>query len=102
MKREILFGTAILCFSQCVIISGQNKDKALFRESKPGFYQNSILKDDRMVREKQEPEQVRKSFAVDLSSASLPNKMELYRIIDWHNLPVSQGNTSTCWKIMPI
>ena len=97
MKREILFGTAILCFSQCVIINGQNKDKAVFRESKPGFYQNSILRDDREVREKSEPVSTSRNFVVDLSSVSLPNKFDLYRNRQWHNAPVSQGNTSTCW-----
>ncbi len=98
MKIKTVFIGAIALWSFTLTLSGQNKDKALFRESKPGFYQNSILKDDRMVREKKEPEEVRKSFTVDLSSASLPNKMDLYMIIDWHNLPVSQGNTSTCWS----
>ena len=97
MKREILFVTAILSFSQCVIINGQNKDKAVFRESKPGFYQNSILRDDREVREKSEPVSTSRNFVVDLSSVSLPNKFELYRNRQWHNAPVSQGNTSTCW-----
>jgi bleomycin hydrolase len=97
MKREILFVTAILCFSQCVIINGQNKDKAVFRVSKPGFYQNSILRDDREVREKSEPVSTSRNFVVDLSSVSLPNKFDLYRIRQWHNAPVSQGNTSTCW-----
>ena len=96
MKREILFVTVILCFSQCVIINGQNKDKAVFRESKPGFYQNSILRDDREVREKSEPVSISRNFVVDLSSVSLPNKFDLYRNRQWHNVPVSQGNTSTC------
>lgn len=97
MKRTILFVTALFCFSHLTIIFGQNKDKAIFRESKPGFYQNSILKDDREVRENAEPPGVVKSFAVDMSDMALPNKFELYKNRQWHNLPVSQGNTSTCW-----
>jgi hypothetical protein len=49
MKRNIALITAFLlcCFSAS--LSGQNKDKAVFRELKPGFFQNSILKDDRNV-----------------------------------------------------
>lgn len=97
MKRTILFVTALFCFSHLTIIFGQNKDKAIFRESKPGFYQNSILKDDREVREKAEPPRAVKSFAVDMSDMALPNKFELYKNRQWHNPPVSQGNTSTCW-----
>src|ERR1035437_1237413 len=36
-------------------VNGQNKDKAVFIVPKPGFYQNSILKDDREVKEQITP-----------------------------------------------
>ena len=98
MKRNIALISAIVFCAFSVSLSGQNKDKAIFRELKPGFFQNSILKDDRNVKEKMEPEKTRKIFAVDLSQASLPNKIDLYKNIQWHNTPVSQGNTSTCWS----
>ncbi len=98
MKRRIAFISAIVLCSFTVSLSGQNKDKAVFRESKPGFFQNSIMKDDSNVKDKMEPGKARKSFVVDLSAASLPNKMDLYKNIQWHNAPVSQGNTSTCWS----
>ena len=90
----------ISCFFISLIsfhTEGQNKDKAIFRETKPGFYQHSILKDDRNMQEKTVQAPVRKNFEVDLSTASLPNKMDLYKNKQWHNAPVSQGNTSTCW-----
>jgi len=96
MKRKILFIAGILSLCHFAAINGQNKDKAVFRESKPGFYQNSILRDDREVREKSEPVAVTRNFTVDLSNISLPNKYDLYKS-QWHNPPVSQGNTSTCW-----
>ena len=76
---------------------GQNKDKAVFRESKPGFYQNSIMRDDREVNEKMAPPQVNRNFVVDLTGVSLPNKIDLYKNQQWHNTPLSQGNTATCW-----
>lgn len=97
MKSDILFISVVLCFFPFVNSSGQNKDKAVFRESKPGFYQNSILKDDREVRDKIEPARINKTFVVDLTNASLPNKLDLYKNRQWHNPPVSQGNTNTCW-----
>ena len=97
MKRTILFITIIFCVPTCSTLFGQNKDKAVFREGKPGFYQNSIMKDDREVKEKAEPVTVTRSLVVDLSNASLPNKYDLYKNQQWHNLPVSQGNTNTCW-----
>jgi bleomycin hydrolase len=78
-------------------VAGQNKDKAMFRESKPGFYQDSILRDNGELKAKLEPTVVRKSFVVDLTSASLPNQVDLYKNQQWRNTPVSQGNTGTCW-----
>ncbi len=77
--------------------NGQNKDKAIFRLVTPGFYQNSILKDDREVKERVAPAKERKIFVADLTGLSLPNKLELYKTKQWHNPPLSQGNTGTCW-----
>ena len=97
MKRIILFITIIFFIPGCATLFGQNKDKAVFREGKPGFYQNSIMKDDREVKEKAAPVTVNRSLVVDLSNTSLPNKYDLYKNQQWHNPPVSQGNTNTCW-----
>jgi bleomycin hydrolase len=98
MKKVInIIGVILLC-SLSASLCGQNRYKAVFREVKPGFFQNSILKDDRQVREQVEPQKVRKTFAVDLSSAALPDKIDMYKNVQWHNAPVSQGNTSTCWS----
>ena len=58
MKMKIFTITVILSCSVILTLNGQNKDKAVFRESKPGFYQNSIMKDDREVHEKAEPVKV--------------------------------------------
>jgi len=91
---------SIVTLAACAVslhVAGQNKDKAVFRESKPGFYQFSVLRDDREVTERTEPAKVNKNFVVDLTSVSLPNKMDLYKNQQWHNPPISQGNTGTCW-----
>ncbi len=98
MKRTSVFTGIIILFTITLSLQGQNKDRAVFRESRPGYYQNSIMKDDRVVKEKMRPEKPRRSFVVDLSAANLPNKIDLYKNIQWHNDPVSQGNTSTCWS----
>jgi bleomycin hydrolase len=97
MNKKILALSVIVFCSVSIITNGQNKDKATFRESQPGFYQNSILRDDREMKEKTEPVKVTKNFVVDLTSASLPNKIDLYKNQLWHNPPISQGNTGTCW-----
>lgn len=96
MKRKFFLITVILAVPFCMALKGQNKDKAIFKESKPGYFQNSILKDDRDVKAKSEPAKVSRYLTVDLSNASLPNKLDLYKY-QWHQPPVSQGNTNTCW-----
>ena len=98
MKRVVFTMGILALWSFVWPATGQNKDKAAFKETKPGFYQNSILKDDREMQQKSEPASpVRKIFEVDLSGISLPNKIELYKNRQWHNAPLSQGNTSSCW-----
>ena len=75
----------------------QNKDKAAFVVPRPGFYQNSILKDDREVSERLSPSAEHKIFTADLTGYRFPSKVDLYTNRQWHNPPVSQGNTNTCW-----
>jgi bleomycin hydrolase len=97
MKSKIFLIPVFLLCGISIGLNGQNKDKAIFRVVQPGFYQNSILKDDREVKEKNVPPKPGKNFVVDLSAASLPNKVDLYKTQQWRNPPVSQGNTGTCW-----
>jgi len=102
MKRKIEIIAVIALCAMTMSLFGQNKDKAVYKESKPGFFQNTILKEDNVIKEKQNPDKPRMYFTVDLSGASLPNKMDLYKNVQWHNPPVSQGNTNTCWCFSTI
>lgn len=97
MRNKNIFIYVVLGSVVCTGAFAQNKDKALFREVKPGFYQHSILRDDREVARQKETVEPRKVFTVDLSTAQLPNKVDLYTNTQWHNPPISQGNTGTCW-----
>lgn len=94
--KILLIVILVLC-SVSIHVTGQNKDKAIFREYKTGFYQDSILRDDQELNAKSALPEVNTSFVVDLTSVSLPNKFDLYKNQQWHNEPVSQGNTGTCW-----
>ena len=86
--------SGLICFFPA---NAQNKDKSVFLTPKPGFYQNSILKDDRDVAGREAPPAEHKIFTADLSGYQPPAKVELYTNRQWHNPPVSQGNTNTCW-----
>jgi bleomycin hydrolase len=93
------------CFCICLIISliistplyAQNKDKAVFKKNESGYFQTVIMKDVKDVKEKATPPRSEKSFTADLSGYIFPNKIDLYKNQQWHNPPISQGNTNTCW-----
>ena len=72
------------------------KDNLVLKQYKPGYYQNVIMKDIRAVEAKKQPERKITYPSVDLSSYDLPNKVKMYKQF-WHNPPISQGNTGTCW-----
>jgi hypothetical protein len=85
MKMKIVTITAILSCSVIITLNGQNKDKALFRESKPGFYQSSILKDDREVREKAEPVRVTRTFAEGSEANAVTRMWKKYGVVPEEN-----------------
>ncbi|MEI6123649.1 MAG: C1 family peptidase [Bacteroidota bacterium] len=87
----LLFLSANLLFAQT-----PRKDKAVFKEYQPGYYQNYILKGIEEYNQKQAPPKVERRFKIDLTGMDLPTKMELYTQ-QWYNEPISQGNTGTCW-----
>jgi bleomycin hydrolase len=86
-----------ICGMLCLPVLSQNKDKSLFRDVQPGYFQNSILPEDAEVNNRISPPEVKRNFVIDLTGADLPNKKDLYKNQYWHNPPVSQGNTNTCW-----
>lgn len=96
--------TFILLITFLAIISIQaqdKKDKAIFKPSKAGFYQNVIMKDVSNVKTTLTQPIEYKRFKADLSGNELPNKFDLYKSY-WHSTPVSQGNTGTCWAFSTI
>lgn len=73
----------------------QVKDKAVFTESKPGFYQE-MMKEIEAFNQKEK--QKRKSFKLDFSSyKNLPKSLDEFKYF-WFNEPISQGQTGTCWS----
>ncbi len=98
MKR--LFRISII-FVFTILFAGQtfpqerHKDKGVFVEKKPGYYQNVIMKSIREFNNKrQEPKKI---FRVDVSNYDLPKSVDEFKSV-WHNAPISQGNTGTCWS----
>lgn len=96
MKNVVLSKKIILAALIPFSAMAQQKDKATFIEQKPGYYQNSILKGITEYEEQAKPAEKHKSFKIDLTGYDLPTNVEKYTKV-WHNTPVSQGNTGTCW-----
>jgi bleomycin hydrolase len=94
MKR-IIISVAVLIISAGTFAQSKT-DNAEFKEYKPGFYQNFILKDVRHVNESLKPKKVKKHFQMVQTGYNIPNKVSDYKR-EWANPPISQGNAGTCW-----
>lgn len=93
--KNILFLFAMMLIVS-LIQAQPTKDKAAFKEYKAGYYENSILKDVRDVEEKAVPAKPYRRFKADYTGRTFPNKLSQYKA-QWTNIPISQGNASTCW-----
>ena len=96
MKKTILLLATIISVS-ATFAQTLNKDKGTFKTYEPGYFQNSILKGiEEFDSKKAEPKQS-KSFKADPSTFDIPVSKDDFKSY-WHNEPVSQGNTNTCWS----
>jgi bleomycin hydrolase len=94
MKKIVLLLSALTIASAG--FAQQPKTPGVLKEGKPGYYQNTIMKDVRAADEGTAPAKTEKRFQADLSGMTWPNKVSLYQQ-EWRLPPVSQGNTNTCW-----
>ncbi|MFH0865208.1 MAG: C1 family peptidase [Bacteroidota bacterium] len=101
MKKITL---SILIAFCAVIVSAQDtskKDKAIFKEYKAGYYQNSILKGIEDFETKEETPAVTKRFKIDFTGMDIPTSVDQFTKF-WCQPPISQGNTGTCWCFSTI
>lgn len=70
------------------------QDKGVFVESESEFWEE-IKKGIEEFEEKEKPE--KKIFQVDLEGYEVPTSVDQFNTY-WHNEPISQGNTGTCWS----
>jgi bleomycin hydrolase len=95
---NVLLIILLLCASG-IAQTFQSYDRAVYSEVIPGFYQDSILKSlDGVVNDQ---ETTRMVLGVDLAHYSFPTNPGDYRK-QWHNQPVSQGSTGTCWSYAAV
>jgi len=95
MKTTISLLAFLIIFSFQQSLNAQDqKEKGAFVEEKDGYYKNEILKS---IDEFNEPEKEKKKvFKLDFTGMDLPKSKDEFTSY-WHNDPVSQGRTGTCW-----
>jgi len=89
----------ILSISLIVPVFAQEsiqKDKAVYKESQPGFYQETILKEIKDFESGDKKPEIEKYLSVDFSDKDFPVNIEDYTEF-WYNPPLSQGKSGTCW-----
>ena len=92
MKTYLLI---LITFSISVNVIAQ-KDKAVYKEGKDGFYQNTIQKEIKDFENRDKEPKVKKYLSVDFEEKNFPTNIEEYDKF-WHNKPLSQGAAGTCW-----
>jgi bleomycin hydrolase len=91
MKNNNIF----LCLLALVSIGGWAQDKGVFKPVPNNYYQQ-ILRDVNAYEATQQPAAPNSILAIDHSKATYPKDPAAYKSV-WHNKPISQGLTSTCW-----
>jgi len=71
-------------------------DKGKFVTYEPGFYHNVIMKELMGASSEQQNIKSNKQFKLDFNDRDYPTDISRYEV-SFHSLPVSQGNSGTCW-----
>ncbi len=97
MKKYFIL-TAALIFAFGVFAQ-KNQDQATFTTYDKGesYYYSTILSGVTSYDKSQKKEKPYKVYKVNLDGQEFPNTLDLYSNSQWHQKPISQGSTGTCW-----
>ena len=93
MQKINLLLLIVIIFLSNVLFS-QDKNKGVFIEPKPGFFDEISKEAERYA---SRPKTDTKNFKVDFTGMDLPKNLSEFNYA-WHNETVSQGLTGTCWS----
>lgn len=93
MKKSLLILSAVL-ITGTAITAQEKHDKGIFKESKNDFYEK-VEKEASAFRTKEEPK--KPVFKMDFSGYNVPQSVNEFKY-SWHNPPINQGLTGTCWS----
>lgn len=92
--KSYLYILTVLIFISASFITAQEKNKGVFTEPKPGYY----FEVRKMIDEfNNPPKEKREMFKLDFTGIDIPKSKEEFKYF-WHNDPVNQGQTGTCWS----
>jgi bleomycin hydrolase len=96
MKRTNIL---LLLLMGSLLVSAQQpvNNKGVFKAYEPSYFDTDILKGISEYESSLTPAKTKKSFKADASEFSIPSNRDEYKQV-WHNEPVSQGSTNTCWS----
>lgn len=88
----------VLCFAliYSISIAQVQNDQAVYKVKKDGFFQDSIQSGILEFEKSKNKKEDNEYLSVDFSSYSFPTNLTDYNEL-WHNEPLSQGATGTCW-----
>lgn len=95
-RNLLIIGAAVLLAAPSGYSQTRKKDRATYREVGPNYYFNVIL--PALEKRPGTPNKTESKayFRADLSNRKLPESPEVFQQV-WHNDPISQGRTNTCW-----
>jgi len=96
MKQYMILGTLLisLLIGQLIFAQEERRDKGSIQEYKNEFYEQIKEETKKFNEKKKEPKLV---FKMNFSGIDLPDTITQFTQL-WHNQPVSQGGTGTCWS----
>lgn len=95
MSKKLSVLLVVLISTQA-LLAQQPANKGTFKVYEPGYFQNSILKGIEEYESTKEVAPANPVFKAEVP-AGLPTSTRDFKQY-WHNDPVSQGNTNTCWS----
>lgn len=96
MKKYFLAILIVLIYINSPAQKPVNKDKVVYKVPQKGFYQDSILNGIKQYEENLVETPEKKYLSVNFDGEQFPTDPDKYTR-QWHNSPLSQGSTGTCW-----
>lgn len=98
MNKHLLASVAVLFLGTLTLTAQPYRDQLQQRPYQPGFFDKDIMKGIEQFEVTRKPVQPKSSLKIDVSRLGwYPRSVDEFTSW-WKNVPISQGNTGTCWS----